>query len=414
MSGQPLARRRRVREADLATAWEERRYAPASLVDSLGRPLRVVFPGRRWGGVGPDFRGAVLALADGALLRGDVEVHVRASDWTRHGHATDPAYAYVVLHVVQVADAPARDARGRPLPTLALRVEPGQRPVRLPAPCIHRLEDVVRVVEEAGRVRFRGKAARFEGDLACVEPSQALWRGIAEGLGYAANQAPFARLADTATWAAAARTAEELGSTGVSALLLGTGGLLGDATAAELACWQVLVDDHGAGQALAPTAWRRGGIRPANDPARRCRGLAHLAARWAEAARRQGWCLAELAVEAVRAALPARRPSLTAFVQVAPWIGQGRARAIAVNVLLPFACASGLDEAASLYERLPGEPWNRASAYMASLLVPDRAIRLRTACQQQGLLHLFRTACQARQCERCPAALPLRPSARAG
>src|SRR5919201_5824485 len=91
-------------EAELADAWEARRYAAAELVDSRGRRLRVLFPGRRWGGPGPDFRGAVLALPDGSLLRGDVEVHRRASGWQQHGHAADPAYAWVVLHVVQAVD----------------------------------------------------------------------------------------------------------------------------------------------------------------------------------------------------------------------------------------------------------------------------------------------------------------------
>ena len=45
----------------MADVWEQRAYAARYLVDCCGRHLRVVFPGRRWGGPGPDFRGAVLA-----------------------------------------------------------------------------------------------------------------------------------------------------------------------------------------------------------------------------------------------------------------------------------------------------------------------------------------------------------------
>jgi hypothetical protein len=34
---------------------------------------------------------------------------------------------------------------------------------------------------------------------------------------------------------------------------------------------------------------------------------------------------------------------------------------------------------------------------------PEQLVRFRGACQQQGLLHLFKLTCAARVCERCPA-----------
>src|SRR5919206_3868284 len=96
-------------EAALAAAWEGGTHGLRALVDDGGRRLWVVFPGRRWGGPGPDFRGAVLAVSDGTLVRGDIEVHRRASGWADHRHAADPAYDGVVLHVVGLADAPTLD-----------------------------------------------------------------------------------------------------------------------------------------------------------------------------------------------------------------------------------------------------------------------------------------------------------------
>src|SRR5438874_7442485 len=91
-------------EDELADAWQQRAYAAHYLVDCCGRHLRVVFPGRRWGGPGPDFVGAVLAQVDGTLIRGDVEVHRRASSWAAHRHAGDPAYRRVGPHVGQEGD----------------------------------------------------------------------------------------------------------------------------------------------------------------------------------------------------------------------------------------------------------------------------------------------------------------------
>ena len=74
-----------------------------------GRRLHMKKRGR-WNRLGgPDFREAefIIETNSGAAtspapetVRGDVEVHLRAQDWDAHGHARDPAYAGVKLHVV--------------------------------------------------------------------------------------------------------------------------------------------------------------------------------------------------------------------------------------------------------------------------------------------------------------------------
>jgi len=450
----------------LAEAWAERRYQPEWLVDSAGRRLKVIFPGRRWGGPGPDFRGALLVLADGSLLRGDVEIHRRARDWIEHRHAADTAYANVVLHVVQRLDVPTLNHAGGLVPTVEISpisarepsgprtpatsdsrahqplilpssnghlprsapgphepqlagslgrghttrsLEPLEPPWLAEVPCLRDGPSVLAVVVEAGRERFRAKASRFEGDLAVAPPDQVLWRGIAEALGYSRNVRPFGLLADAVPWLEAATVVEERGPVGLAGLLLGAAGLRRATTIPEAHAWVALQRKRGWRPALGSGAWDHRARRAANAPAQRCRGLAELAARWASwrtsgpAARRwSSSVLAEQALEAVEGASRARRPRLWPFACASPWIGRGRAQAIAINVLVPFAAAAGVAEAAALFERLPGEPSNRVVRYMAEQLGAP-AVRFRGACQQQGLLHLFKLTCAARICERCPA-----------
>lgn len=391
-----------MRESDLAAAWAERRYDPESLVDSLGRRLQVVFPGRRWGGAGPDFKGALIALADGTLLRGDVEVHRRASGWLRHGHGVDPAYANVILHVVAVEDGAMCTARGRNVPAVVLPLRQGLDARSPIAPCrvSRTTAELLDVVEAAGLERFHGRVARFEGDLAAVGADQALWRGLAEGLGYSQNVQPFARLADAVPWHAAAASARDAGEAGVAALLLGTAGLLADASLEERDRW-ARIERGGARTLLAAASWSRSALRPANDPLVRCRALAQLAVRWAVAD--NGPAAAMLSL--VAAAGERARPRLDQVARASPGIGAGRARTLIVNVILPFAAAAGLDTAEQIYRRIPGEPLNRPIRYMASELgVSTR--RFTTACHRQGLIQLFRTRCEARRCEVCPAASP--------
>src|SRR5688572_4575765 len=97
--------------------------AAATLRD--GSRLRIVHPGK-WNLLGgPDFADARLRFADAPAreIHGDVEVHLRATDWDAHGHAHDPAYDRVVLHVVLFPpdrDYITRGAGGREIPVIAL------------------------------------------------------------------------------------------------------------------------------------------------------------------------------------------------------------------------------------------------------------------------------------------------------
>jgi hypothetical protein len=357
--------------------------------------------------------GAVLAETDGTLVRGDVEVHLRASSWAAHHHAADPAYVNVVLHVVQTADTLALDGKGGHVPTVQLELAPGRRSLARLAvervPCLRQASSVLQVVEAAGRERFQARVARFEGDLSVVEPDQVVWRGVAEALGYRRNARPFGQLAEAVPWSQAAAVAVDRGPVGLAGLLLGTAGLLAEATLPEAHAWRAMQRSQDVRPQLRASSWERGQVRAGNRPAPRCRGLAELAAGW-----RRG--PSEQVLETVARAAGMRHPRVWPLARAAPWIGPGRAQVIAINVLLPFAAAAGVAEAAGVFERLAGEPTNRVVRYMASQLGSAGAgIRFRGACHQQGLLQLFQMTCAARACERCPArGGKLRRSAPAG
>jgi hypothetical protein len=66
---------------------------------------------------GPDFFNGRVEI-DGQDWAGNVEMHVKASDWYMHGHDEDPAYDNVILHVVWMHDAEITRRDGINIPVL--------------------------------------------------------------------------------------------------------------------------------------------------------------------------------------------------------------------------------------------------------------------------------------------------------
>lgn len=80
-----------------------------------GRAVRVASPGILNTDAGPDFSNARICV-DGTDWIGNVEIHVKASDWYRHSHQTDRAYDNVILHVVAIDDTEVLRSDGTAIP----------------------------------------------------------------------------------------------------------------------------------------------------------------------------------------------------------------------------------------------------------------------------------------------------------
>lgn len=83
--------------------WQYRLFNKPELHTLSGERLVIIQSGiyNRHGG--PDFLNARLKIGDKTWV-GHVEIHLRASDWNRHGHDGDAHYDNVILHVVYQPD----------------------------------------------------------------------------------------------------------------------------------------------------------------------------------------------------------------------------------------------------------------------------------------------------------------------
>ena len=103
-----------MREEFLYYLWENR-LIDKDLKTAEGESIDIVATGYRNTDSGPDFLEAKIQIGD-KLWAGHVEIHVKSSDWNRHGHQNDKAYQNVILHVVYENDIQVND-----IPTLELK-----------------------------------------------------------------------------------------------------------------------------------------------------------------------------------------------------------------------------------------------------------------------------------------------------
>lgn len=107
-------------EKHLHYIWKNRLFDALRIGDEYVRVLKV---GKHNICDGPDFEFARVSW-QGIEWCGAVEIHLRASDWTKHKHDRDPRYDAVVLHVVQEADTEVYNTRGEALPTATMHISP--------------------------------------------------------------------------------------------------------------------------------------------------------------------------------------------------------------------------------------------------------------------------------------------------
>ena len=100
--------------------WQHRLWDYTPLQTADGRRVKIIHPGTLNTDSGPDFFNASVEI-DGQRWAGNIELHVKASDWYHHGHDRDKAYDSVILHVVLVDDAQVRRPDGRVIPQVTVK-----------------------------------------------------------------------------------------------------------------------------------------------------------------------------------------------------------------------------------------------------------------------------------------------------
>lgn len=373
---------------------------------------------------GPDFIETAVTI-DGETRAGAIELDIDARDWERHGHATNPLYEEVVLHLFFRQPAGkffTRTASHRRVVQVVLPAtgaEPGRREAaarlgRCSVPMAAMpVENVEAFLRGAARHRATEKARRFLRVAGLHGLDEAWYLALAEMLGYHANREAMRVLAQRIPL----RLLRSHGDEG-EALLFGHAGFLAarpyddeNAPAARLylrglweSWWKYRTD------LVRPPRWDYAAQRPANHPQRRVAVLAMIARQWPK------WrpALDAADVPGLRALFDAldhpfwsdhftlpsdARPEAVALV------GGERVNDFLGNTVLPVRALA--DPAAwADYDRLPGRQASRSVQRAAERILgrrPDVSRLLRSFACQQGLLQVYRDFClnDASACEDC-------------
>lgn len=109
-----------IKEDFIHYLWKTKKI-PTTLISTQHASLQILDFGTPNVDAGPDFFNGKI-MVDDAIWAGNIEMHVLASDWHKHGHSSDKAYDNVILHVVYEDDLGADVlVNDRSIPTLELR-----------------------------------------------------------------------------------------------------------------------------------------------------------------------------------------------------------------------------------------------------------------------------------------------------
>lgn len=100
--------------------WNYKVFKHFDFRDIEGNAVEILNFGKWNTNAGPDFLDAKIKTKD-LVIAGNIELHVRTSDWIFHNHSQDPNYQNIILHVVYQNDAEIDDLIRKNVPTLELK-----------------------------------------------------------------------------------------------------------------------------------------------------------------------------------------------------------------------------------------------------------------------------------------------------
>lgn len=382
--------------------WEHCLWAGFDQYTTDGKKVEILSVGEHNRDAGPDYSHARVRI-DGKEWVGNIEIHVCASDWTKHHHHLDKAYDNIILHVVRTADKPVYNSKGELVPQCELNYpsdkdylsalfESAQRMDSAIARigCAEQLLHDPRLLTEGWRKtllckRLECKRASITRLLEITKGSweHALYISLARNFGFHTNSVPFEELAINTPLSCLQKHRNSLFQ--LTALLLGQAGLVQEP---EL---QKEYDFLRVKFGLTPlegSIWKHARLRPQNSPELRIRQFAQLM---------------HQSENLLSKILDTDDLKELEVLFAVPQMGKSSVDILLINTVIPYKYAYALhqnnpvkaEQAMRLMEKIPAE--NNTIVRQWRVLGQE----VKNAADTQALLHLYQNYCQHHECINC-------------
>lgn len=409
--------------------WQQRMFNSLTTVDHAD--IEILHPGQRNHDAGPDFFNAKIKIGT-TVWAGNVEMHVKTSDWYRHHHHADKAYNNVILHVVLQHDAEIRQPDGEKMLTAVMTIPPQvleeyhtltiPQDTWSPIACRSRLHELPSIILHDWMTalvsqRMLGKVQRVRDLIVDRHDSwqSAFYVILARAFGTGINSDTCERLARSLPYEYLLKHIDHPDQ--IEAMLLGQAGWLEEERPAveAYAYYRRLQQEYRflrqkfSLSPLPASTWKMSKLRPQASPQLRVACLAFLLCRHPN-------LFSEL-LDAPDI------PAITALFHIELrgfWethyylspdasqpcckrLGAGTIRSLIINAVVPILMAYGewqgdserCEQAIRLLESIPAES-NRYTDHWALAGIP-----MQSAYDSQALLHLTREFCEPHKCMRC-------------
>lgn len=269
-----------INEALLQYLWKVKKIDVSDLYTTCGNSIQIIDFGVINHEDGPDFLNCRIFYR-GIYWHGHIEIHLRSSDWYRHGHHSDIKYQNVILHVVLHHDRNVVLDDGYVLPTIEInhriqrdfvlnfsRLKCAQQWI----PCaalIHHVRTLVILSAKSRAVveRLERKSISLFNELEKLQGNihELMYRSLACSFGLNKNKTAFYKLACELPFTTLRKHAKNLLQT--EALLFGCAGILPNKhcdpyVSGLIKEFSFLKTKYGL-QEIDPILWKTGRSRPA-------------------------------------------------------------------------------------------------------------------------------------------------------